>query len=229
MIKRPQLCTIGALALFASVGACAPRPREAPPSAAERIEPTSTGLLEFFRQECLNQRNLAWARQESDRRAYYHCRAFPAGLMTPEGKIGDCESEVGGHVEWTAHTARAAPLKVYLAWGDWEWPRNRHAACGLEVPEDLGPILQTTANAIAEQYFGDSPHPVHYTVGRDEVWEWSRDPPRLELSHITSTNHHSWALRLMVHPNFPENYNFVRDHVMRDCPFDPATNTFVCP
>lgn len=221
MIRVALLLVIVSLA-----SACAPKPREAPPSAAERVEPTVAGLLRLFQQECLDQRNLSWARDESDRRAYYYCRAFPNSLFMKEGKIGDCESEIGGSVDWTTSTNQGEDLQLYLSWFDWDWPRDRHAACGVEVPEHLGPALQQAANAVAEGSFRSTPQPIHYSFGEDEYWQWSLTPPRLELNHLRSQQ--SWSLRIMVHPDFPEHYNFVRDHIMRECPLNPETSVYEC-
>lgn len=217
---------LAAIAPFLALAACAPKPREAPPSAAERVEATAAGLLRLFQQECLEQRNLSWARDESDRRAYYHCRAFPNSLLMKEGKMGDCESEIGGHVDWTTSTTDSQEVQIYLAWFDWDWPRTQHAACGIEVPENLGPALQQAANIVAEENFSSTLQPIRYAYSEDEYWQWSLTPPRLVLSHLRSQQ--SWSLRLMVHPDYPENYNYVRDHVMRECPLNEETSVYEC-
>jgi hypothetical protein len=204
--------------LLLALCACAPKPSEGPATAAQRIEPTPAGLLELFRQECLEQRNLRWAREESDRRVTYYCNS----LM---GNEADCEASVGG-LEWTSSTTAGDALHVYLSWGDPNSPHDQRAGCGIEVPEHLGSSLQQVANVVAEESFGPAPHPVHYSYGQDEYWQWSLDPPRLHLENLRSQR--SSTLRLLVHPDFPEHYNFVRDHVMREGPLNVETDTYEC-
>jgi hypothetical protein len=206
-------------AVLFALCACAPKPSEAPATAAQRVQPTTAGLLELFRQECFEQRNLRWAREESDRRTHYYCNS----LMANEG---DCESASMGSLEWTSSTTHGEVLKVYLSWGDVNSPHDQRAACGIEVPERLGPTLRQVASIVAEENFGPTLPPVHYSYGQDEYWQWSVNPPRLHLENVRSQR--SWTLRLMVHPDFPENYNFVRDHVMRECPLNSETNVYEC-
>ncbi|MEZ5957081.1 MAG: hypothetical protein R3C27_07740 [Hyphomonadaceae bacterium] len=123
-------------------------------------------------------------------------------------------------------TAQQEPIEIYLAWYDWNWPRDQHVACGIKVPESLGSALQQAANLVAEEDFAAATPAIRYSYGYDEYWQWSLTPPRLLLEHLDSQG--NWSLRLQVHPDFPENYNFVRDHVMRECPLNHATDVYEC-
>lgn len=195
----PRLWVAPMVLTVSTLFACAPAPSEAPPTAMERVEPTVRGLLGLFERECVEQRNLAWAREEAERRRQYYC----SDVLTQAAKAQDCAFEHDGEVSWIVPTTDGSSVRVGLAWWQPDWPPERDVGCSIEASEALGPILQTVAQEISEDpMFNQPPH--RQLVGEDELWVWTSsdspeataEAPQLVLAHYGSIEDPTrrWAL-----------------------------------
>src|SRR5258706_16234710 len=92
------------------VASCTQEPEGAPPSARQIVEASVDGLLKLFIRECVEQRDLQWALEESAR-----IRGTCGGFVG-EGEKGDCEQGVDGYVSWLVPTETKSTVLVKMSW-----------------------------------------------------------------------------------------------------------------
>lgn len=178
--------------------------------------------MRLYQEECIQQRHLAWLQEEARRRRVYYCTNVGNRIMTPAGKVQDCEADVGQYLSWTRPAADGSSIKITAA----SFPDAPRDQCEIEVSEPLGPALHEAALQIAktDRSLGQPPH--HYAIGsptaadgQEEGWVWAAEPqaseraPQLQLSdsrpggaaaHIwTLTRITSGRIPALRNPNLP--------------------------
>ena len=175
-------------------------PGGAPRSAEAPISVASDSLYEFFVAECVEQRNLAWVREESAR-----LRSSRCGFLQGPGEEGDCMQRNDGTVSWRVPTTAGSDVIVTMSWligqtpNDPYGPPDGHLSCSVDVPADLGPALQEVAIRVASQEL-PTVSPSQHSLGADEWWTWVEQPRdsrsrAIDLYHIGSGRTlHPWRL-----------------------------------
>lgn len=195
-----NLLTVFTFVSVCGLAGCAESSRHAPVSAAEGVEGTARGLLRLFEQECVDQRNLAFVRAESERRRNRRC----SGPLLNDGSRGDCEqnADLEG-VTWTVATSTQAELVVSMNWPvgltpDQPFgPPHGRVDCSITAPENLRTQLKDAANLLAES----NPHlsgPIYNARYNDWVWSpatVSPETPEIALTHRASENRWELASR----------------------------------
>lgn len=152
-------------------------PGGAPRSADAPIPATSEGLYQLFVAECVEQRNLAWVREESARLRSSRC----SFLQGPGGE-GDCRQRNDGMVSWRAPTAAGSEVVVTMLWPVGETPSDpygppgdRRLDCSVATPEALGAEMQQVAFSFAQSTGLEGPR--ERSEPGYQHWVWS--PPSI--------------------------------------------------
>lgn len=190
----------------ALVASCAARPTEAPREALNPIAASIDGLVRLYQEECVEQRHLDWVRAEARRRRVYHCTNFWNQLVTPEGKVGDCEGEVGRFISWSVLATDNSDIEITL---DQLPDMPRSQSCRIVVPDSLGQTLREATLRIAQTDPAFAQPPQHHVTGpagtihESESWVWassvraSEAAPQLGLVRYKSTRDGAYRWSLM--------------------------------
>jgi hypothetical protein len=116
---------------------CNRAPELAPPSAQIPIESSALALRDLFDAECVQQRNLHWARAESERIV-----ATCGGLLVGTGEKGDCEQELEAHVAWEVPARPKSNVLVEMSWNSGIFN------CSISVQPELATNLELAAYGI---------------------------------------------------------------------------------
>lgn len=189
----------------ALLASCTGKPTEAPPDASVPIMASIDGLVRLYEEECIEQRHLAWLQAEARRRRAYQCTSFWNQLVTPDGKVGDCEAEVGRYISWSVSATDNSDIEITL---DQRSDMPRSGSCRIVVSDGLGQTLQEATLRIAQSdpAFAQPPH--HQVTGpagtihESESWVWasaasaSEAAPQLGLVRYKSTRDgvYRWSL-----------------------------------
>jgi hypothetical protein len=186
------------------------QPGGPPPSAAKPVTASVAGLLKFFQEECVEQRDRKWVRQESQRKRDT-CDSWLAG----EGERGDCEMNKDGVVDWQVPTTAGSSLVVQMSW-DFARPDQKlgppegYLNCSIAAPNALGVVLQKVAPLIVLR-----DHPLVGPLSGDGAREdgldlylmWkpagmTRTTPMIELKHYVSMKDYKARLKSRGPINF---------------------------
>ena len=131
-----------AAALVAALmtASCSAEPEFSPPN-VKPVEASIAGLSAFFTRECVDQRDLVWAKAEASRR-----EDSCGGLLVGDGEAGDCRQSVSDHVYWTVPTSTHATVLIKMTW---DTPTDKTATCSIAVSDALKTQLESVATSFA--------------------------------------------------------------------------------
>jgi hypothetical protein len=112
-----------------------------------RVDASASGLMRLFEAECFKWRSFRWAA-----RNYLVDRGACRGEITRRS-IEDCQANVVASGPWTVQTTDPRyTLQLEYVFGETATPTQSDAMCSLSVPDQLGELLSTTANAEATKH-----------------------------------------------------------------------------
>jgi hypothetical protein len=142
-IRGARHSVVAALVAVLITASCSPEP-EFSPRNVKPVEASIAGLSALFARECVDQRDLIWAKGEAARRAD-SCGGFLVG----DGEAGDCRQSVSDHVYWTVPTSTHATVLIKMIWDD---PTDRTATCSIAVSDALKTQLESVATSFASHH-----------------------------------------------------------------------------
>jgi len=142
-IRGARYSVAATLLAVLMAAACSPEPEFSPPD-AKPVQASIAGLSALFARECVDQRDLEWAKAEANRRAD-SC----GGLLVGDGEAGDCRQSVSDHVYWTVPTSTHATVLIKLTW---DFLTDKTATCSIAVSDALKNQLESVATSFASQH-----------------------------------------------------------------------------